>query len=379
MKIGLVCPYNIARGGGVLEIVRALQKELRGRGHEAVILTPQPRDLGTTDTTGVIFVGNGTDFRSPLHTTSQLSMTANMRHIDEVLQREQFDVLHFHEPWVPMLSRQILTRSTSAHVATFHAKVPETMMSRTLVKVVAPYTNSVMKYLDKLTAVSEASAEWVRTTTDDPVRIIPNALHLDDFKSLPPKIKLPSKTIFYVGRLERRKGVRYLIEAFALLNERQPDTHLVLAGDGPDREKLEQLVAELELPNVTFAGYISDKQKMQYLASADLFCSPAIYGESFGIVLLEAMAAGLPLVAGDNSGYTSVMQDYGAVSLVNPRDTTDFARRLDLMLNQETLRKDWKIWARQYITGFDYPEVVDQYFEVYEEAVKNKRKLPPSR
>jgi phosphatidylinositol alpha-mannosyltransferase len=373
MKVGLVCPYNIARGGGVQEIVRDLRRELLKRGHEAVILTPQPRDLSDCDTEGVVFVGNAADFRSPLHTTTQISISADNARIDEILQREKFDVLHFHEPWVPMLSRQIMSRSDAVHVATFHAKIPETLMSRTVVRVVTPYTKSVMKYLDELTAVSPAAAEWVQSTTEEEVQIIPNGIDLKRFGKLPKPIKLPSKSILYIGRLERRKGVKYLLEAFAMLQQTVPDSHLIIAGDGPDRQKLEQTVAELELHNVEFKGYVTDKQKMQLLASADLFCSPAVYGESFGLVLLEAMASGLVTVAGNNSGYSAVLQEMGALSLIDPHNLSDFARRLEVMLNEESLRKVWKKWAKTYIKQFSYDKVVLQYIKVYEDAIKKHK------
>jgi phosphatidylinositol alpha-mannosyltransferase len=368
MKIGLVFPYNIARGGGVKEIVLALQSELNARGHEALILTPQPRDLNDVDTTGIVFLGNAADFKAAFHTTTQISLSADTDRIDEVLRREKFDILHFHEPWVPILSRQILTRSDTVNVATFHAKIPETLMSRTVVKVVTPYTKSVMKYLDELTAVSDAAAEWVSSTTEEEVHIIPNGINLKHFKQRPKPVVLPGKTILYIGRLERRKGVKYLIQAFAILQSEQPDVHLLIAGDGPDREKLEQLVEEMELDNVEFRGYVTDKEKIQLLASADLFCSPALYGESFGIVLLEAMAMGLVTVAGDNPGYASVMQDMGSVSLVNPHHIGEFSRRLDLLLNQEELRHVWRNWAKEYVKQFSYNKVVDQYINIYEQA-----------
>jgi phosphatidylinositol alpha-mannosyltransferase len=368
MKIGLVFPYNIARGGGVKEIVLALQSELNARGHETLILTPQPRDLNDVDTTGIVFLGNAADFKAAFHTNTQISLSADTDRINEVLRREKFDILHFHEPWVPMLSRQILTRSDTVNIATFHAKIPETMMSRTVVKVVTPYTKSVMKYLDELTAVSEAAAEWVSSTTEEPVRIIPNGIDLKRFKYRPKALELPGKTILYVGRLERRKGVKYLIQAFALLQTHQPEVHLIIAGDGPDRQKLEQLVKEMELDNVDFRGYVTEKEKLKLLASADLFCSPALYGESFGIVLLEAMAVGLVTVAGDNPGYTSVMQDMGSVSLVDPHHVVEFSKRLDLLLNQEELRAVWRNWAKDYVKKFSYTKVVDEYEAVYEEA-----------
>src|SRR4051812_30400677 len=131
MRIGLVCPYNIFRGGGVQECVLALQKELKWRGHSAKIITPQPRQTAE-ELSDVLFVGTSTDIKSPFHTTAQVSVSVNVEAIDDLLAHEQFDILHFHEPWVPIMSRQLLTRSRSANVATFHAKLPETVMSRTI-------------------------------------------------------------------------------------------------------------------------------------------------------------------------------------------------------------------------------------------------------
>ena len=139
MKIGLVCPYNVTKGGGVKEHIFAEQAELVSRGHEVYIITPQPRDYDEelVKHNNVLFVGSATDFNSPLHTTIQVSASLN-DDIDHMLETHQFDILHFHEPWVPVLSRQILTRSNTVNVATFHAKLPETMMTRTMVKVVTP-------------------------------------------------------------------------------------------------------------------------------------------------------------------------------------------------------------------------------------------------
>ena len=372
MKIGLVCPYNIAKGGGVQEIVKAMRAELVARGHDAKIITPQPKDITGLDTEGIIFVGQAADFHSPLHTTTQVSASADTEALEQMLETEQFDVLHFHEPWVPMLSRQILSRSQCVNVATFHAKIPETIMSRTVVKVVTPYLKSVLKYLDHLTAVSDAAAEYVSGLTDEPITIIPNGIDLKHYKR-PVKPNTSQKeghSILFIGRLEHRKGVKYLLRAYEILAKELPDVSLVLAGDGPEREKLELLTAELELPRVTFKGFVSDSEKMQLLAESDLFCSPAIFGESFGIVLLEAMASGLVTVAGNNSGYSAVMQELGAVSLVNPKDSEEFARRLKLLLTEEDLRNLWRTWSADYVKQFSYPRVVEQYEALYKLAAK---------
>lgn len=372
MKIGLVCPYNITKGGGVNEIVLATHAELKKRGHTVRIITPMPRDAEVVDIPDVIFAGTSTDFRSPTHTTAQVSATYGTDKIDEMLEFEQFDILHFHEPWIPMISRQILQRSASVNIATFHAKIPETLMSRTVIRVVTPYLKSVMKYLHHLTAVSDSAAEYAAGITDAPITIIPNGIDLAKYRKPTGKKPKGPKTILYIGRLEGRKGVKYLLQAYKLLTQEVDDVQLIIAGDGPNREKLELLAEDLKLPNVSFLGYISQELKLALLQQADIYCSPAIYGESFGIVLLEAMATDTVIVAGNNSGYGDVMQELGAVSIVNPRDDVEFARRLKLLLENEPLRKLWKEWAASYIKQFSYEHIVDKYEALYEEALKER-------
>ncbi len=374
MKIGLVCPYSINEHGGVLEVVMALKDGLEQRGHTAKIITPQPRKNGSQPPKDVIFAGTSVDFRtlSFSDTTSQVSSTADNEKIDAMLAEEKFDILHFHEPWMPLLSRQLLQRSKCVNVGTFHAKVTTAMTSRAILKVVAPYLKSVMKYLHVLTAVSDSGAEYAADMTDQPITIIPNGIDLKKYgkKASAKPAKKERPMILYIGRLERRKGARYLLTAFQLFSQDNPDVELLIAGDGPDRDRLEMMADDLKLKNVSFLGFISEELKMELLAKADLFCSPAVTGESFGIVLLEAMAAGTVSVAGNNSGYIDVMREVGGISIVNPEDTEEFARRLDLLMHQESIRELWQKWAADYVKQFDYPRVVEQYEELYKDALK---------
>lgn len=374
MKIGLVCPYNMNRGGAVQEIVHDMRIDLQGRGHEVKIITPQPRDISNMDTTHTIFLGGGTDFRSPTKTVPTVSASVDTDTIDHVLEQEQFDVLHFHEPWVPVLSRQILTRSKSVNIATFHAAIPETIMSRTIVKVVTPYTVPILKYIHEFTAVSEPAATYLRSLSDRPIHMIPNGI---DLKRYPWTDHVHSatgkKTILYLGRLEARKGVKFLLRAFKLLEDTYPDVELIIAGKGPDQEKLELLAEDLRIKRVAFKGFVTHEQKMKLLAEADLFVAPAIYGESFGLVLLEAMATGNLVVAGNNAGYADVMDGLGQLSLISPRDSEEFARRMRLMLSQPKVQKLFLEWSRPYVKQFAYPKIIDSYLEVYKKALKEQK------
>ncbi len=364
MRIGLVCPYNIGLGGGVQECVMAAQAELKKRGYEVYIITPRSRAARENPPKDTILVGAGADVRSPFSTTAQISASMNPEELERIVDEYNFDILHFHEPWVPVLSRQLLSKSKSKNIATFHARMPDGVMTKTIEKVITPYTKSILRSFDALTAVSEPAAQYVRSLTDDEITIIPNGIDLKKYR--PMRTKKPAqKTILYVGRLERRKGVNLLIDAFARLGDQE--CRLLIAGNGPDREKLETQARSRNLTNVEFLGFVAEAEKIRLLREATVFCSPAIYGESFGIVLLEAMACGTPTVAANNPGYVSVMQGRGLISLVNPEDTEQFARRLALMLYDEDVANLWRKWAKKYVKQFDYVEVVNQYEKLYKQ------------
>jgi len=375
MKIGIVLPYNITLAGGVKEHVFAQQNELVKRGHDVTVITPQPREPYVANGRKVIFLGAATEIKSPLGTASQISASMLTDEIDSMLEQEQFDLLHFHEPWVPVLSRQILSRSNTVNVATFHAQLPETMVSRTMAKAIIPYTKPLLRHIDAFTAVTEGAAEYLLSLADVAVEIIPNGVEISRYRK-PRTFRRPAKqpkTILYVGRLEPRKGVQYLLNAFARLLEHEPDVHLQIVGDGVDRAKLEAQVEELGLHNVTFLGFVNDAEKKRLMHAADLFCVPSVYGESFGIVLIEAMAAGLVTVGGDNPGYRTVMQGLGHLSLVDPKDTTMFAHRLELLLFDDDLRGLWQKWAKEYVQQFDYAKIVDRYEATYKAALQTAK------
>lgn len=366
MKIGLVCPYSLLKGGGVQECVLAMQAELTRRGHKAYIITPQPRDQSVALPNFVRALGRMADMKSPFHTTAQVSVSVDTKQVDQLLEHEQFDVLHFHEPWVPLLSRQILLRSQAKNIATFHAKLPDTVMSRTIERIITPYTGSVIKYFDALTAVSIPAATYIRSLTDAKVHIIPNGIDLAKYQpSVVNASKARSKkVILYVGRLEKRKGLSFLLKALAKMQTTKSRIIVNIAGEGPDRQKLEKQAKDLDL-SVNFLGRVDEKTKLKLLSQADVFCSPARFGESFGIVLLEAMAAGIPIVAGDNPGYVTVLKDTGRISLVNTQDTSEFARRLDLLLRDDELRLIWQNWAKVAVKQYDYSLIVDKYEALY--------------
>jgi phosphatidylinositol alpha-mannosyltransferase len=376
MRIALICPYHMWRGGGVKEHILALYEQYIKAGHYVRIITPLPSDYEGPVEPPIITLGTSRTTTAFAGSAWQWSVSVDTEAIDEVFEREKFDVLHFHEPWIPVWSRQLVLRSRSVNIATMHGRWMDTMTAKTMNTVVTPYTKPMIKHFHAFTAVSDAAAEYFKTLSSKPVVMVPNGIDINKFRQAPASaLKLSSmKTIFYVGRLENRKGVKYLLRAFHDLSDRHDNVQLLIAGTGVDDKKLRDYVKDNKVPRVTFLGYISEEDKIHHLHRADLFCSPAFYGESFGIVLLEAMAAGLPVVAGDNVGYQAVMTERGALSLVNPQDTVDFARRLELMLFDEELRELWRKWASRHVEQYQFPNIAKQYLDVYEKTIAKQKK-----
>jgi phosphatidylinositol alpha-mannosyltransferase len=387
MKIALVCPYNLLeRAGGVGELVVNLKAGLIKRGHKVKIITPRPTGYQGEVPKDFILMGTSAKFNPGLATDGTWTYNIDTEDIRSVLDHEKFDIINFHEPWAPILARQILQMSDTAHVGTFHANLIDSVAAKSLVNLFIPYGRGIGEKLDLMTAVSSAPAAVL--LDKDPkgkivknIRYIPNGIDVKKYQTRPTMaVKHPKiKTILYVGRLEGRKGVKYLLQAYNQLAARRKDVQLMIAGSGPDEQKLRDYVNEFEVPRVTFLGFISDEDKIHYLHRADIFCSAATRGESFGIVLLEAMAAGCPIVAGDNVGYQTVLSGTGAISLVNPRDTVDFSRRLEIMLFNEDLRTVWLKWAKSHVKQYDYPKVIDQYEQAYKEALKIHAKRPKTK
>jgi phosphatidylinositol alpha-mannosyltransferase len=384
MKIGLVCPYDMfEKPGGVQQLVSHLADGLRARGHEVKIITPKPAGFTGEVPEGTVLLGNSTKLNiSPgLGTVGAWTFDISDKDVKELIDQEKFDVINFHEPWAPILARQILNRSSEAHVGTFHANFVDSMAGKSLVNLFLPYGRSIGRKMQVLTAVSPAPASVLinkaANHTDQSLvnnmKYIPNGIDLKVFK--PPKKRVPlngdgTKTIVYIGRLEDRKGVDLLLKAFAEVVREKPHAYLSIGGEGKQRKQLEQFVTMNEVPNVNFLGYVSEEQKRHLMGNADLVCSPAMYGESFGIVLVEAMAMGAAVMAGNNIGYRSVLTGRGRLGLVDSESTLDFANRLNLLLDDQVLQDQLRRWSLSEVKKYDYPKIIDAYEAAYKEAIQ---------
>lgn len=369
MKIAIFTPYNIFKSGGVQEHVQYQAKLLRQRGHDVTILTPRPRNRTEDEAPdGIVFLGGSTRIKTPSATSSDISVSIDNDAIDAALSNN-YDIIHVHEPLAPIAARQILTRAEgrALRIGTFHAALPGNALGKSLVSTYKTYARAVLPHVDVITAVSPAAIGYIDAYTDLPINYIPNGIHADSFHVT--KDKRDKDMILFLGRLEKRKGARYTIKAFAELKKNKPTAKLVIAGDGPLKKSLMQYVEDKNILDVTFLGFVDDETKFKLLSTCSIYTSPALYGESFGIVLAEAMAAGVPIVAHNNDGYKWVLKETGRLSLVDCTDIEAYAERMQLLMEDNELRTLWQEWAKVYVKQFDYEKVVDAYEKLYRDNI----------
>lgn len=365
MKIAVFTPYNIFKPGGVHEHVELQVEELRRRGHDVTIITPRPRKRDIDEAPdGVIFMGTSTRVKTASATSADVSVSLDNDAIDEVLGLG-FDILHVHEPLVPVAARQLLSRAEGRmlRVGTFHAALPGNTLGRSLISTYKTYARAVMPHVDVVTAVSPAATGFIGKYINQTINYVPNCIDLAKFK--PKRCKRDRNMIFFMGRLEKRKGAMQAIKSFEVLKKMKPEARLVIASDGPLRKSLEQYIETNEVKDVEFLGIISDEKKIELMGQCGVYTSPALYGESFGIVLAEAMAMKTPIVAHHNDGYRWALRDTGRLSLVDCKDPVAYAERLQLMMEDDALRGVWQDWASEHVKQFDIRVVADIYEALY--------------
>ena len=287
------------------------------------------------------------------------------------MRSKKFDVLHVQVPYSPFMARLVINRAqpSTAVVGTVHV-FPSGWLSRTGSKFLRRIYGKSLRRFDMMFSVSSAARLYAKEEFKTDSHISPNVVKLADFKSGSKERSADGRRIVFLGRLVERKGCGYLIKAFKSVLEQVPGTRLLIAGDGPDRKRLERLSGSLGMQErVTFLGRVSEKEKIKILAGADIACFPSLYGESFGIVLIEAMAAGSKVVlGGDNPGYSSVLGEQKEL-LIDPRDTDGFAARLVKLLSDERLAGRLHAWQEEQVEKYDVESVGLQIESLYRRAI----------
>ena len=369
MKIALVSPYDFTWPGGVTAHISQLGNQLVVMGHEVKILAPfSPSRL---ENPGLNFVPLGRSLPIPTGgSIARISLSAWLyRKVRSLLRQERFDVIHLHEPLTPYLPLAVLQCSESVNVGTFHAFHGNTRMYRWS----SPLLQRWFKRLDGRIAVSGAALSHVERFFPHDYTIIPNGVDLGFFAAdaAPvPELRDDKINILFVGRLEKRKGLRYLLDAYGRLKWDFPNTRLIIVGPGNPDRYCHRILAERSLQDVVFAGAVDYAMLPRYYRTADIFCSPATGKESFGIVLLEAMAAGKPIVASDIEGYSSVVSDDEQGVLVPPRDGEALAEGLARLIRSRRLRQRMGAKGRDTVNAYGWKTVALRVVDFYRDTIE---------
>ncbi len=363
MNIGICAPYDLGRAGGVNTHIRAQAAALRRLGHDVCVFgaSSSPLPDGEVSLGGCVSIVIG-DTETGFGVDPRSWWTAR-----RLLRARRFDVIHMHEPLMPLPSWFVLREAASPVVATFHTYREQG--HRWYPKYRAIF-DPLMRRVSARLAVSDAARRTVAAHFPGEYEIVPNAIDVATFAAPAPRpASMPAGTphVLYVGRMEPRKGVDRLVRAMDAVQRQMAGTQLTIVGGGPDRPAIESLARDLGV-RVVFAGRVDDGELPGYYQSADVVCSPALGDESFGLVLLEAMAAGRPIVASNISGYAELVGPAGSARLAEVDNVGSLASELIAVLSDAALartlgergavaaqRYDWGVVARRLVDISEQP------------------------
>jgi len=373
LRIGLLCPYSLTTPGGVQGQVMGLARALRKMGNEVRVLGPcdgaPPDTFVTPIGESLPTVANGSI--APLAPDP----SAALRTI-RVLRDEQFDVLHIHEPLTPGASITALVMRTAPIVATFHA-AGESLSYKYLSAPLKGFASAI----DHRVAVSKDAVHLAQRYIGGDYQILPNGVELDRFISSSQNTSstqsdsiLKRRSIFFCGRHEPRKGLEVLLQAHATLPD---NVDLWIASEGPETERLKREWAGDS--RIMWLGRISDAEKAKRLSQADVFCAPSLGGESFGVVLIEAMAAATPIVASALDGYMNVATHEVDALLVEPNDPAALEAALRRILLDQELAHRLVRHGQERATGFSMVQLASTYVDIYRRVIAEAQNRPSRR
>jgi len=373
MRVGLISFHSFFQPGGVKRHVLGLQEEFKKRGIYSKIIAPRRNRL---ENYGKDVILLGTSF--PLSFSggqSDFDINFNPLAIDRVLQKEKFDVLHFHNFGFPS-TWQILEKSESLNILTFHANIGGSKFLKRFPIFLYLLNKIVQWKIDGIIGVASLNLK-VFKDFKGPKVVIPNGIDLEEFNPRVSKLKKfcdGKINILFVGRIEKRKGLIYLLKAFKILTRKFSNLRLIIVGEGELKGYCQNYVKENNLKEVCFEEQITGSRLPSYYRTCDVYCSPAIYGESFGIVLIEAMASSIPVVAFANEGYQQVLKGKGSKFLVKPQDYKTLAKKLENLIKSEKLRKEMGEWGQAEAQKYSWPKITEKILDFYEFCRKEKQK-----
>lgn len=366
MKIAFAIDDTLDVSDGVQQAVITIGEKMRSMGHDVYYLTSltKRKDLKNIYSLTKYFkvAFNGNKMRIPLPVSG--------RKIKKLLEKEKFDVIHVQMPYSPFFVAKIINKApeNTRIIGTFHI-LPYKSINKVATYLLGLISLRSIRKIKQVVSVSDPARVFCKEVFRVDSIIIPNPVDINFFKQSKPSPK-GKKQIVFLGRLVKRKGVKELVTAYKELLNTNPElvekTTLLIAGSGVEEVNLKKMLDSMPIgSSVKFLGYINESEKPYLLANADIAVFPSLSGESFGIVLIEAMAAGSKQVlAGDNPGYRSVMQDFPKL-LINPKNVEEFANRLfELLEDNDMNRRQSKI-LHEYVEKFDVSKVCAKLLGLY--------------
>jgi len=372
MKIGLISFHSFLQPGGVKRHVLGLYKEFKKRGIKVKIIVPR---RSPEEKYGKDIIIMGTSLSLPAAgTQGDFCIYFNPFALNSFLKKEKFDVLHFHNVGFPS-TIQVLERSNVLNILTFHANLEKSNIIKNFPQI-RDFANRIAKWkVDGIIGVNPLNLRFFKKF-NGPKKVIPNGIDLEEFNPRVSRLKRFSDgkiNILFLGRIEERKGLIYLLRAFKILSKNYLNLRLIVVGEGPLKDDCQKWVERNRLENVVFEKAIKEKDVPFYYKTCDIYCSPAIYGESFGIVLIEAMASGIPVVAFANTGYRTVLEKgRGKRFLVKPRDYKTLAKKLEILIKNPGLRQEMGDWGLKEAQKYSWSKIADRVLAFYELAGKKR-------
>lgn len=368
MKIGFVLDDSLDKTDGVQQYVLTLGQWMRHQGHEVHYL------VGHTERKDIPHIHSLSRNIQTHFNQNRMStpLPASKKLIKALLEREQFDALHIQMPYSPFMAGRVIMAApnTTKVIGTFHI-IPFSWIEKTATRLLGLILWRSLRRFNTIYSVSEPARIFARRSFGVKSTVLPNVVNIASFHSGRPinKYKDGKVTIVFLGRLVERKGCMYLLQALEQLHQQHllNNVRVLICGKGQLLSDLEAYVHNHHLSSIVhFVGFVSEEDKPHYLATADIAVFPSTGGESFGIVLIEAMAAGSTVVLGGNNiGYASVLQDRQEL-LIDPLNTLEFAKTLKHFIASQRARHSAAKWQREHVQQYDVAVVGRKLLDQYE-------------
>ena len=368
LNIGIVCPYGWDAPGGVQAHIADLRTYLVNQGHKVSVLAPTGDEAALPD--WVVSAGKPLSVPYNGAVARVLFGPIAFAKVKQWISENEFDLLHLHEPAIPSISLLACWAAEGPMVGTFHASAKKQKASFAIVPILEP----VIEKLSARIAVSEAARETLIAHLDTDAIVIPNGIYAAKMRgNIRPEWS--GETLGFMGRFnEPRKGLKVLIDALPIISRFLPNVKVLVAGPGDPEEFLSQIDPELR-SRIEFLGRLSESEKADFMSSVGAYIAPNTGGESFGIILAEALAGGAAVIASDIPAFSALLEKGKYGKLFNSEDSTDLAKVVIDLLRERSARDSMAQAGQSYAQKFDWDVVAKDIFEVYEMAIVGSGKV----